>query len=87
MLSNKKKKKELARAKQLEDTQLLPQRGKSCSVSGFAHTKWGLSLFLRGTVPILYTVPAQPSNGLLAAQPSPDEEELFLKRKLPSCLY
>ena len=61
----------MAQAGWFENTQLLPQRGKSCSVSGFAHTKRGLSLSRKGTVPFLYTVPAQPSNGFLTTQPEP----------------
>jgi hypothetical protein len=52
-----------------ENAQALPQRGKACSVSGFAHTKWGQSLSRKGTVPILYTMPAQPSNGFLKHLP------------------
>jgi hypothetical protein len=45
--------------------------------AGFAHTKRGLSLSRKGTVPFLYTMPAQPSNGFLNTQP-----ELFSFMKL-----
>jgi hypothetical protein len=64
----------MTQAKWFEGTPLLSQRDKSGSVSGFAHTKWGLSLLQKGAVPILYTMPAQPSNGLLTTLPSPGQK-------------
>jgi len=44
------------------------------SLLGFrlrSYKKRGLSLSRKGTVPFLYTVPAQPSNGFLDTQPEP----------------
>jgi len=54
----------MALAEWLENTQALPQRGKACSVSGFA------LLSGRGTMP------AQPSNGFLTTQPPPTMQKI-----------
>jgi hypothetical protein len=53
------------------------KRAKGGSVSGFAHTKRGQSLSRKGTVPFLYTMPAQPSNGFLSTNPSPGDINKF----------